>query len=394
MSDEKISQLADGSSPQTTDLFPIARSGANYSLTWAELKAASPAANDDTVYVAAPTGVAATDNAAIAAAITACPAGGVVQLQAGTYAIIDSGTTSSLALSKQITLRGRGGADILWTKTGTLLTVDHATADGISVSSHGVKLENFAIQNIHATAPTAGAGLKTVTGGGNSIRYGDNLSVRGFYYNVDHQAGSNWIMDPSFLSIDFVYCGLRIQNVDATDGGDMTVSGNFMTGPNNNSTTAIQWLTGGGFKGYGIKINNHNSKTCTVGISAELQDGVSTSDFLLSNSSIENCTWGFLLEHAGPLNTGTFGNVVISGNQFLTVGTDNTTAAVAVTAASAGKVSEVFVGGNVIHGGNISQMGVLFKNIDNATHGPNVYKNCSGFASSGTNTNITTVGAG
>lgn len=394
MTDKKISQLTDGSSPQSTDVFPIARSGANNGLTWAEMVAATPAANNDTVYVAAPTGTASTDNAAIANAISACPTGGCVQLQAGTYAIIDAATTSSLAISKKITLRGQGGADALWATYGTRLTVDHATAVGISISAHGIHIENLAVQNIHSTAPTAGAGIRTVTGGGNSTHYGPDLSVRGFYYNVDHQAGGEWFMDTSFFSYDFVYCGLRIQNVDNVDSGDAWISGQFVAGPVNNATACIQWLSGGGTKIIGAKLNTRNSKTCTIGIDMELQDGVGTSDFQVIGSSIENTNWGFLLEHAGPSNTGTFGNIVIQGCEFSTLG-GASTQVIAVAPATTSKVTSVNIGGNIILGTS-SQHGVEYKNINNATHGPNVFGTslAGAFQDGGGNTNITSVGAG
>lgn len=351
------------------------------------------------IAVQPPTGNAAIDNAAIKSAIAFCPAGGVVQLQTGTYAIIDATTTSSIAIAKQITLRGRGGAawdwgSSSWITVGTRLTVDHATAVGISISGHGVHIENLDIRNTHSTAPTAGAAIQTVTGGGNNCHYGPDLTIRGFYNNLDIQAGTWWCVDETFFSSDFVNVGIKIQNVDFLDGGDFIISGNHVAGPTNSGQYAIQWLSGGGAKIHDAKINCHAGVTLNVGIYISLQDGVTTSDFNVGNCSIENCTWGILLAHLGPSNTGIFTNVVIHGNQFLTVGPDSTTAAIAIAPSATSKVAEVFVGGNVIHGGGGTQHGVRFTNIDNATHGPNVFKNCSGFASSGTNTNITSVGAG
>ncbi len=353
------------------------------------------------IQVAAPTGVAATDNAAIAAAITACPTGGVVQLQAGTYAIIDGTTTTSIAIAKKLTFRGRGGADGAWATFGTLLTIDHATAVGISISGNGVHIENLAIQNIHVTAPTAGAGVRTVTGGGISTHYGPDLSIRGCYYNVDHQAGYEWFMDPSCFMYDFVYCGLRIQNVDLVDGGDMVVSGIFIAGPVNNSTACIQWLSGGGFKGYGIKCNTRGSASCVIGIDVELQDGVATGDFTLVGCSIENTNWGFLVEHVtGSSHTGVFENIIVSGCQFATVGGTSTNV-IAIGPAATNKVSNVNISGCIITGG-IHQNGIDFAKIDNASHGPNIFGGFppgggnlnSTYHDSGSNTNITSVGNG
>ncbi len=352
-------------------------------ITDIETETSSP--DPTVVVVAAPTGVAATDNAAIAAAITACPTGGVVQLQAGTYAI------TGLTIAKTLTFRGHGGADALWANFGTLLTLDSASAVGIQISSHGVKIESLALQNTHVTAPTSGAGVRTVTGGGNSTRYGPDLSVRGFYYCVDHQAGGEWYMAPDCFMYDFVYCGLRIQNVDNVDSGDAFVSGEFVAGPTNNATACIQWLTGGGTKVVGAKLNTRSGKTCTIGVDLELQDGATTGDFLLIGCSIENTNWGFLLEHAGT--TGVFTNVIIQGCEFLTIG-GSSTHVIAFGPVSSGKVSAVNISGNVMKGG-ASQNGINVTNVDNLSHGPNVFVSvANAYHDGGGNTNITSVGNG
>ncbi len=125
----------------------------------------------------------------------------------------------------------------------------------------------------------------------------------------------------------------------------------------------------------------------------ELQDGVATSDFIVSASSIENTNWGFLLEHAGPSNTGSFSNIIIQGCEFLTIGGGGTEV-IAVAPAATSKVSAVNIGGNVLCGGG-SQHGVNFAKIDNATHGPNVFVGVAGgYSDGGSNTNITSVGSG
>ncbi len=338
------------------------------------------------ILVPPPTGVSATDNANIAAAISACPAGGVVQLQAGTYAL-GTGSTG-LTIGTPITLRGHGGADALWANFGTLLTYDNATGVAISQTAHGVKYENLAIQNVHVGAPSAGAGIRTVSGGGNSTHYGPNLSIRGFYYNIDHVAGAEWVMDPSCFMYDFVYCGLRIQNVDLVDGGDMNVGGFFIAGPVNNATAGIQWLSGGGFKGTNIKINTRGSSTLTIGIDMELQDGVTTADFQVANSSIENVKYGFLLEHAGPSNTGVFTDITLTGNEFFT--TIAASVAIAIVPAATSKVARVTIVGNSIHNnGSGTTWGINFAKIDRAVHGANVIQGFSAnYQDGGSNTNI------
>lgn len=351
------------------------------------------------IQVPPPTGNAAIDNAAIKAAIALCLTGGVVQLQAGTYAIIDATTTASIAVAKKLTLRGVGAATWDWdlqdTPTyGTRLTVDHATAVGISISVDGVHIENLYLQNIHSPSPSAGAAIQTVTGGGNNTHYGPDLWVRGFYNNIDHQAGGLWIMDESFFSLDFVNAGVKIQNVDLVDGGDFILSGNHYAGPTNSGQYAIQWLSGGGGKCHDLKVNIFGSATLSVAIYLALQDGVATSDFQLCNSSLENMTYGFLLQHLGPSNTGTFTHVTITGNEFLMVGTGGI--GIGILPASSSKVARVNILGNVIRNtGSGTTNGIKFANIDNASHGPNIFNGLSNsYLDGGGNTNITSVGNG
>lgn len=342
--------------------------------------------------VQAPTGVAATDNANIQAAINACPTGGIVQLQAGTYAI------TGLTISKQLTLRGTGGADASWSSFGTRLTCASQTAVAIGVSGNGVHLCEFALQNTFAGTPTsASAGIQVTTGGGKGTHYGPYLSVRGFYINVDHQAGFEWTMDDSCFIYDFVHIGLRIQNVDLVDGGDMYVSGQFIAGPTNTSANAaITWLSGGGFRGSCIKINNRSGAGMLIGIDLVIVDGVSTGDFLLTNSSIENWTsYGILIESSGGLNTGTFRKVIINGCQFdpnLPGGGGHT---IDIAPGATNQLSDVNVFGNVIRMYGGVSFGIQAQNTNLLSHGPNLFDNCgTNYNDAGGNTNVTSVGAG
>jgi hypothetical protein len=196
-------------------------------------------------------------------------------------------------------------------------------------------------------------------------------------------------MEMSVFVYDFVFCGLRIQNVDNVDSGDAWVSGEFVAGPvNSGSTACIQWLSGGGTKIVGAKCNTRGAVTCTTCIDMELQDGATTGDMQIIGCSLENTTWGFLLEHAGPSNTGIFTNLLIVGCEFLMSGTSSATAVVAVAPAVTNKVSEVVVAGNTIRAGGSSQKSINFTKLDNALHGPNIFRSGAGFFDGGGNTNI------
>ncbi len=356
--------------------------------------------NPSVVLVPPATGVAATDTAAIQDAITACPTGGIVQLAAtdtSGYALTGS---TPLTIGKALTLRGTGGANTgvpadVWAHFGTLLTYNNATGVAITISEHGVQLENFALENT-ATTPTAGAGIQTVTGGGNSTYYGPNLCVRGFYINIDHQAGGQWTMDPSVFLMDFAEIGLRIQNVDGGDYGDFVLSGMFYAGPNHTGVrSAIQWQSGGGGKCHSLKINNLSTATCQVGFEMLLQDGIATVDMSLVNSSIENVTdWCFLLQHGGVTHSGTFKNIMIYANEFQQSGSLSSQGVIAIAPASGSKVSAVNIGGNVLIAGGASAKGINLTNIANASHGPNVFVSGAGYFDGGGNSSITSVGNG
>jgi hypothetical protein len=82
--------------------------------------------------VAAPTGVSATDSAAVQAAHDALPAGGgVLRLQRGTYDL-----TAGVTLSKQVTVQGEGGPSSVAFVAATTIQCASATATPITVTAH------------------------------------------------------------------------------------------------------------------------------------------------------------------------------------------------------------------------------------------------------------------
>ncbi len=129
MADEKISQLADGTAPQGTDEFAIARAGANFSLTWTELTAAT-----GSLYDAA--GAAAAAQAAAEAASD--PVGSAAAAQAASQPL-DSDLTAIAALTT--TSFGRAlltMADAAATRTDLGLVI------GTDVEAHDADLDDIA----------------------------------------------------------------------------------------------------------------------------------------------------------------------------------------------------------------------------------------------------------
>lgn len=125
-------------------------------LTTADAAALRSTAGADEAYfqvfgVAAPTGVAATDSAAIQAAITACAAagGGTVMLKAGTYVLGTTQITFPIMSEGSLVLRGQGVNTTIVTYNGS----DYAflIGDGGGTDTRWTFIENMSIKGASAT---------------------------------------------------------------------------------------------------------------------------------------------------------------------------------------------------------------------------------------------------
>lgn len=273
---------------------------------------------------------AANDTAAIQAAHDALPAsGGTIFFPHGKYL-----ATSTITLTKPVTLLGEGSGDhtggqgalntgTTYTPTaqGSVIFTTSPTIDLIVVNASGFAATDLALVNTSTTAPTAGTGLRITRGDGAHLT---RVRTAGFWNNVSFEQ-SEYASITDCLFIDPVNYGLLTRNLVTSDQGDMTVSGcafSFSGSVNRTATAAIRWESGGGLKVVGSKINmgpRGGVGKFAYGINLAVADGVSTSVFTVTGSSIENTTGaGILVRPIGT--TGSISKLTITGNEFSNTG--------------------------------------------------------------------------
>lgn len=328
--------------------------------------------------VAAPTGVSATDTAAIQAAHDALAStGGMLVLQPGTYDI-----SGGLTFSKPVKVVGVGGG--LRTSGVTLLTYSGATGHAITVSAHGCTFEDLALNNTSGTTPTAGSGFRFTAG----IRtHMNRVTVSAFYDCVRFEDGCyQRLTDCDF--VDAVRYCLYLSNPNGTDNGDQFVHGCQIGGYalNRIPTAAVYWTSGGGLKFVNNKINCSQTyidgvhASIGTGLLAEVADGVSTSVLVVTGNSIEGWNSAAIdIKQVSGGTTGSIGKIVVSGNEIA----GNSGTAIAIHPATATSFREVVIEGNSI--GNCSTS-ILLANLTATKIGANVHKAVTGTIISSANT--------
>lgn len=148
----------------------------------------------------------------------------------------------------------------------------------------------------------------------NALSSFSDLQLVGFGTGIDFQRAAYWNMRNCFFQTgNRGQYGIRVANTAHVDFGDSSISDSFFIS-NNPGSVGIRQESSGGLK-------TSNTKFIGVGgwgYQLALAPGVATSDLLFGNCSFE----GFTGAGSGAIglgrqsNTGTFGNVVISGVQF------------------------------------------------------------------------------
>jgi hypothetical protein len=291
------------------------------------------------------------DTTAIQAALAAIPAaGGVLYFPAGRYKY--AGAT--LTLDRLITVEGDGG-NVQFVQLGppvtatngglAITTIDFNSATGtlFTVTAHGCTFKNLGLRNTSSTTPSAGAGI-AVTAGGDRTLF-ENMTVDGFYINIDVQAGSAPVWENCFIVAPVLY-GIKLRNILVPDGGDDFVSNCYFLagGTSRTPTAAIRVESGGGLKVVNTKINTCPSPATpwVNGIDLAVVDGISTSDLLVSNCSIEFYSGTGI---KGAIGTSQWANILITGNQF-NPSVSSSQPAVGLSAASSGGFYGITIVGN------------------------------------------------
>jgi hypothetical protein len=177
----------------------------------------------------------------------------------------------------------------------TTLATTSATAVLITVTATGCVFRDFDIANESVSNPTAGAGIQwgtTISFPADGWRM-NNVSVRGFYINVDNVSGCAWAMTDC-LVYDPVQYGVRTNNVVSGDEGDSVIHGcQIISGLRNVSggvPAAVYVGSGGGLKFTSNKINseppaNQGNSQFKKGLMIELSSASGV--FVITGNSIE-----------------------------------------------------------------------------------------------------------
>ena len=274
---------------------------------WSVVSTDTPASQLSYTYVQKapdPTGVAATDRAAIQAAINALPStGGRVLLGPGSYAL---GTTG-LTITKPVLIEGCGGPSATWTVCPTEITYTSATGTAISITTPGVTLRDFGVRYTGGSTPTAGAGI-AVSGtapNGYGCRF-TSVGVMGFYTCFSWLAGAEWWMSNCF-AYDAVQYGIYCDGV--IDFRIMAPQ--LISGPNNlTPRAAILLRNAGGVNITSPKVNNRGTAVWVNGVEGVVPDGFGLEDWEFLGGSYEGIgSYGIKVRHEGPSNTGTLAKV-------------------------------------------------------------------------------------
>ncbi len=268
--------------------------------------------------------------------------GGVLEVPAGYQFKIG---TALPAFTAPISARGEGNAMEYDDPTTSLSRILFPLGTGslFTVSSYGCSFRGFTLHNTFGGTPSSGAGI-TVTAGGDGMQF-ENLTVWGFYIGIDIQDGFQWKMDGCYLAAAVKYA-LKIRHIDLPDGGDQAITNSWFLPGGRDADAAIRVESAGGLKITNCKINGWivsppTGHAFVHGIDLAIPNGITTTDLLVSNSSIENVTGDGI--HIATSGTGSWGLILLTGIQFALYG--NTTGhAISISANTLGEIVGVTIG--------------------------------------------------
>jgi hypothetical protein len=225
-------------------------------------------------------------------------------------------------------------------KGGTQINNTSSTADTFYITATDGYISDMTIVNTSGTTPTAGAGIHVSATSGYSQQWDFNrLQVYSFFYGFNMERANTWNITNSYFLSSKKY-GVYVRNTDTPDAGDSQIFNNVFDGGGFTPDAAIRWESSGGLQVMGNKILNHK-----IGIDAEVANGVTTSDLLIQNNSIEGQQTNYI--KLGRLGTtGIVDYINITGNQCSGGVTD-----AGYSISSAG-IRNINIAGNIITGAN------------------------------------------
>jgi hypothetical protein len=306
-------------------------------------------------YAPPPTGVEATDTAAIQAAHDALPSrGGKIILQEGVYMLSATGVT----FTKQTHLIGAG-------RDMTVIGMNSTNGTAITCNVDGCILEHFSMSNVNFGTQTGGAGIRMQKAAESRIR---DVWLYNFYDNISVEQGYYWSIINCHIYSPWRY-GIRVQSTVSNDSGDMNIIDCWFDQLNvtRNATSALRWETGSGLRVLGCKFNGSNSPYRFATHIDIAFDAVTTAiqnsaDIFIQNNSIENPgTTGVKIARAAGAYA--LYEILVQDNEFMAC----------PTGISIGQSIEDFIiSGNVMLNSGGSTVGVdLLSGSGAGTIGPN-----------------------
>lgn len=342
-----LARLGVGSNGQVL----TARSSATNGVDWEAGGGGSP------VGWVVPTGFTDTEMAVAVAAVNATTGGCVLYLPPGNYVL-----ANTYSFTKPVTVIGCGCADQLMNAAITTISFSGGATDCFDFTVDPFQVRDVHFKNTSGSTPTAGSAIhSTGHNGGHKLT---NVTVQGFYDNIviDNQGEWSWV---SVTTYGWVHWGARIQNLISVDGGDQAMVNCFAISATYNSAASFRWESGGGLRITNLKINERGGFTAAIGIDVAIAASAVTSDFLLSNSSIENVSAQPIKIRNG--SGATLKNIAISNVQFANYG--SAVPAVDIVATVTGTFDRVALDNLVFSEGSSSVSAINVQAVDNVAVG-------------------------
>jgi hypothetical protein len=204
-----------------------------------------------------------------------------------------------------------GDTNVICASNHAILQANTATQN-ILVSTVTTTTQRFKVSNCNfSTAPTktAGDAIQLNGAGGVSGKGAvmDSILCQGQWNCIHSVSAGQWSIVSAHIVAGHNF-DIYIQNTNGTDAGDNSIVNTFI---DNSVTTGvgIEWESGGGLYIANTKILNH-----TYSINIAAADGVNTSDFVITNCSLELFS-GVAVRVVRLNTTGLVQTVLVTGSQ-------------------------------------------------------------------------------
>lgn len=281
-----------------------------------------------------------------------CPASQRANLQVNASPYLQTAVNAACTSGKRLYIPTGGAIKLLSTVTipSSVDIYGDANATTLQVSFSGfaftintttqVKIHDLNIVGDSAVANTGGIYVTAPQYENGYSRF-ENLIIIKCTKGIFFDKAALWTVEKCVL-IGGTH-GIWAANNHFFDGGDCSISNSSFFG----CTNSVYYQSGGGLRVINNKFNsNGNGKETAVALNASLGDNVKTVDLFFIGNSVESYTsYGLILQ--GP-PTATFGNVIVSANEFVDYSKDSTGMPIGIN----GKIDHVSITGNVIRNKN------------------------------------------